>query len=295
MLASVKTLLESIVDYAGLFPPAKLDLPAAMTNYDRYCRSADAWMLGRFILPASRLNEFLGLLPTLASKDSQPRQWTLSTIISQDWEADLSQVKAAIEHDNIAIASLEFSPVSPPEIANIIPRLPLRVEAFFEIPFTSNLDSYLEVLASTNAAAKIRTGGITAEAFPESDRICRSILAFAAAKIPFKATAGLHHPLLGKYRLTYEPNSPSAQMYGFLNVAFLAALAYYQKVTLTEGIELLAESSVTSFKWHQDGVYWRDRYLNISEVEASRQHFFRSFGSCSFEEPIDDLKQIKLL
>jgi hypothetical protein len=252
-------------------------------------------MLGRFILPASRLNEFITLLSTFTLKDSQPQKWTLSVIVSQNWESDLSQVEAAIKRDNIAIASLEFAPLPPPEIAKIIPRLPVGVESFFEIPWTSNLDSYLDVLSSTNAAAKIRTGGITADAFPESDRICRSILAFATAKIPFKATAGLHHPLLGKYRLTYERDSASAQMYGFLNVALLAGLAYWQKVTIPEGIELLAASSVTSFQWYEDKICWRDRYLNISDLEASRQHFFRSFGSCSFEEPIDDLKQLKLL
>jgi hypothetical protein len=292
MLGSVKTLLESIVDYAGMFPPAKLDLPAAMANYEIYCRSAEVWMLGRFILSASRLNEFFALLPTLTAKDSQPIPWSLSIIISPNWETDLAQLPALSQHEKIAIASLEFSPLSPAEIAKIIPRLPVGVESFFEIPWNSNLEIYLDVLRSTKAAAKIRTGGITPESFPHSTQICRSILAFARTKIPFKATAGLHHPLPGKYPLTYESNSASAPMHGFLNVALLAALAYGEKVTESEGIELLAESSATSFQWHEDGIAWRDRYLHISDLAASRRYFFRSFGSCSFQEPIDDLKQM---
>jgi len=34
--------------------------------------------------------------------------------------------------------------------------------------------------------------------------------------VPFKATAGLHHPLRCIHPLTHEPNSPAAAMHGFL-------------------------------------------------------------------------------
>jgi hypothetical protein len=101
--------------------------------------------------------------------------------------------------------------------------------------------------------------------------------------------------LPGNYRLTYEPDSPSTVMHGFLNVAILAALVYWQKVTLEEALEVIEESSIKGFQVKADGIAWSTRNLNLAEIEEVRQRFFRSFGSCSFQEPIDDLKELKLL
>lgn len=55
MKASLRELLTEIVDYAGLYPPAALELDPAIRNYARYRQHADAWMLGRFVCPAAKL------------------------------------------------------------------------------------------------------------------------------------------------------------------------------------------------------------------------------------------------
>src|SRR5579875_1274910 len=57
MFASLRALLTELIDYAGLFPPARLPLDQAIRNYARYRQGNDAWMLGRFIVPASRLED----------------------------------------------------------------------------------------------------------------------------------------------------------------------------------------------------------------------------------------------
>lgn len=290
MLASVKSLLSSIVDYAGLFPPAELDLRAAIANYAQYQASPYTWMLGRFVLPAFRLDRFEALVTPL-------KQRSLSVILSQDLEL-IEQVrrrsppKASLK-EKLAIASLEFPSLPPLAIKQLFPSLPTNIEAFFEIPFSNDLEPYLDVLRYSGASAKIRTGGTTADAFPSLVQLSRCILAFAKDRIPFKATAGLHHPLPGEYPLTGEPNSPTTGMYGFLNVAILAAFAYWEKVTSAEALEILCSSD--GFEFQAEGIRWRDRYLDIVEIEEARQRFFRSFGSCSFQEPIDDLKDLKLL
>ncbi|MBI1786303.1 MAG: hypothetical protein HYR60_01975 [Acidobacteria bacterium] len=51
-------LLRGLIDYAGLFPPAALSMQAAVQNYGRYRQEAHAWMLGRFVVPSARREEF---------------------------------------------------------------------------------------------------------------------------------------------------------------------------------------------------------------------------------------------
>jgi hypothetical protein len=247
MLSSVKALLSSVIDYAGLFPPAKLDMGQAMANYSLYQTTPDSWMLGHFVVPASRLTELEELLPTFPLK-----QWSLSVILARDWELEIDRVHS-LHNNQILIASLEFPPLPPADIQRVFPRLPAGVDCFFEIPFNQDLETYLSVLQQSGASAKIRTGGITANAFPSATQLYQYILAFAGARVPFKATAGLHHPLPGNHRLTYEPDSPFTTMHGFLNVAIVAALVYWQKVTLAEGLEILNESASDSKKMALDG------------------------------------------
>ncbi|AFZ13030.1 hypothetical protein Cri9333_2155 [Crinalium epipsammum PCC 9333] len=291
MLASLKVLLDSVVDYAGLFPPAKLTMAEAIANYAKHMSDRYNWMLGRFILPASRVLEFEEILAKLALTDEKAQRWSLSIILSQDWQLELEQVKLLQERGRIAIASLEFPPLPPTEIEKILPHLPNSVEAFCEIPFNADLPAYLTILKNSPIAAKIRTGGITPEAFPSTNQLSKYIFAFADAQLPFKATAGLHHLLPGKYRLTYEADSQLATMHGFLNVILLAGFIYTQKITQQQALSLLQEISINFFQIQPDSITWQQQQLSILDIEKSRQ-FFRSFGSCSFQEPIADITHI---
>ncbi len=295
MLASVKTLFSSIVDYAGLFPPAKLTMSEATANYARYQMADHHWMLGNFVLPVSRLNEFEQLLLNLPQEGSKTRQWRLSVIISQELESAIAKIKSLNDNHKIAIAALEFPPLSPRVIEKVLPSLPAEVEAFFEVPYSGDLKTYLTVLQRPGVSAKIRTGGLSAEVFPTISQLYQFIFACAQAQVPFKATAGLHHPLPGNYPLAYEPDSPNGAMHGFVNVAVLAALVYWQKVNVQAALAVLQESAIDGFQFSADSIIWKDRRLDIWELQKARQSFFRSFGSCSFQEPIESLKELKLL
>lgn len=297
MLTSLKQLLSSIVDYAGLFPPAQLSLPEAMTVYDRALASPHAWMLDRFVLPAARLPEFCQLLPSVRAASSRP--WNLSVLLSQQWELELAQVQqtiAALPHDaKVAITALEVAPLSPAEIPQVCQQCPVGSDLFFEIPFDRDLEPYLAPLHQTGSAAKLRTGGITQAAFPSRTHLSQRILALASAHIPFKATAGLHHPLPGTYALTEAAESDRATMHGFLNVALVAAFVQSGTWTIAEATALLEESPMTAFHWTETEVRWRDRTLSLTEIAQARQQGFRGFGSCSFQVPIDDLHHLHLL
>jgi hypothetical protein len=302
MFASVKTLLSTMVDYAGLFPPAQLDLPQAIAHYQRYRQSPEAWMLGRFVLPLSQLSDLVSLLP---AGDSDP--WPLSVILSADFESAIAQVNG-FTHPSLTIQSLEIAPLAPAQMKAIAAQLPPHLDCFFEIPLTDSLPAYLDVLQPLGAFAKIRTGGMTEAAFPSPAQLAQCLLTLARARVPFKATAGLHHPLPDRYPLTYEPDSLATSMQGFLNLAIASALAYTQRVTLEQILQLLQEYRVSrhpqsskdqqqqaGFQMQVNGIAWEDRYLTLAELEASRNHGFRCFGSCSFAEPIAELKALRLL
>lgn len=292
MLTSIKVLLSSIVDYAGLFPPAQLDLREAMANYACDRMTPYRWMLGAFVVPDVRLDEFAELAAAFPLKP-----WRLSVLVSRpgEIEATLERSRSGNPHSEIALQSLEFPPLPPEDIGTLLPHLPEGIDAFFEIPLNQDLDPYLDVLQGTGAAAKIRTGGLTADAFPDAQQLCQFIAAIAQAHIPFKATAGLHHPLPAHRRVTDQPDSPSAAMHGFLNLVVLAALLDWQKVTAEEGVEILKEPTIAPFQFQEESVSWRDRSLTLSELETTRRRCFRSFGSCSFHEPIVDLEELGLL
>jgi hypothetical protein len=157
---------------------------------------------------------------------------------------------------------------------------------YCEVPIQS-----LDEVKRTGAYAKLRTGGITAEAIPAVSDVAGFILACAERRLAFKATAGLHHPVRGIYPLTYEANPPRAPMHGFLNVFIAAAFAWHGDRDIEP---ILAETDPQAFRFDENA-HWRDRSLETEQVRQARQEFAHSFGSCSFEEPIEGLKVLGLL
>ncbi len=113
----------------------------------------------------------------------------------------------------------------------------------------------------------------------------RNSFSDAPARVPFKVTAGLHHPLRCIRPLTYEPNAPAGTMNGFLNVFIAAALPQFAE-------KILVEENPRAFAFDDGGAWWRDRRITIDELTRMRKHVAISFGSCSFEEPLADLREI---
>jgi hypothetical protein len=141
--------------------------------------------------------------------------------------------------------------------------------------------------------AKLRTGGVVADAFPSSELVARFIRACLRAGVPFKATAGLHHPVRASYRLTYEAGGPTGVMFGYLNV-FLAAALMATGLDDADAIRLLDERDPDAFELRTDSIGWRGHVLTAAEVRRARERVAVSFGSCSFREPVDELKPLTL-
>jgi hypothetical protein len=152
--------------------------------------------------------------------------------------------------------------------------------------------TYCEVPASRFAEvkaagsfAKIRTGGVTPESIPPAKEVAAAINMCAALRLPFKATAGLHHPVRSRRALTYDQNSPEAMMHGFLNLFLAAAFAWHGFANIEP---ILAEEDGSNFRFDEQA-HWRDLSITTEQIQDARAHFAHSFGSCSFEEPVREL------
>jgi hypothetical protein len=292
---SLHTLLHGIVDYAGLFPPAALDMGRAVREYAAYRASLDAWMLGRFVVPAARLGEFENAARELLPRDGAP--WQLSALVGPEHAADVARIREFnARHNGAAVVdAIETKGATPAEIDTVLACMPSGMSVYVEVPVAQDPRPLLERIAAGGARAKIRTGGITPEAFPAAEQVARFLGTCAELELPFKATAGLHHPMRGPYRLTYAPDSPSGVMFGFLNV-FLAAAALRDGASERDAVAILEETSSAAFRFDDAGIAWRDRVrLGIDALARVRDVSAIAFGSCSFREPVDDLRTLHLL
>ncbi|MGA8298792.1 MAG: hypothetical protein WB817_04875 [Terriglobales bacterium] len=297
---SVRALLAGLIDYAGLFPPASLPMADAVAGYDSYLRGPYRWMLGRFIVPVARLSEFqiaASRLPDTKTVTAEP--WKLSVLPGADLQVDRTVIRdfndqSAAISSNARIESLEIKIANAGEIARLSELTPIELETYFEIPLTVDVAECLAAIARCGRRAKMRAGGETTDKFPAPENVVEFIRLCALSRAPFKATAGLHHPLRSSHRLTYQPDSPSGIMHGFLNI-FLVAEFLRAGMDGRLAVELLQEQSAEAFDFSGDGIRWRGHRLSVNEISATRQDFAISFGSCSFTEPVADLQSLHLL
>jgi hypothetical protein len=292
---SVLALLSEIIDYAGLFPPSRLSMPEAVINYAAYKNSNYKWMLGRFVLPVARLDEFSESAQDFFSRDVEP--WKLSILASEDICETIRKLEDFNEEfaPNVVCDALEVKADTVSSIEQIADAVPPYLNTYFELPLSENLADLISTLAINKQRTKIRTGGIVPEAFPSTRQIAHFMRLCLAANVPFKCTAGLHHPVRCVKPLTYERDAPEGMMNGFLNV-FLAAgfLQSGYKPKLIQ--QLLEDESAKNFVFDEDGVFWREDYfISNAQLKFLREKSIVSFGSCSFDEPIRDLISLDIL
>lgn len=283
MTPALRALLSGIVDYAGLFPPASLDVGTTVRNYQSYRASADAWMLGRLVVGIAKLPELRSAIAAVRGKDDA---WPVS-VVAPDAAAATSVLRGA-DDANARIESVEVRAASVADVTLISRAAPKTREVYVEVPLDASTPALLDAIVDVKLRAKIRTGGVTAEAFPPPVEVISFIRACLDRNLPFKATAGLHHPMRGTYRLTYDGAAPSGEMYGYLNV-FLAAAFMRQGLDDRAAAELLVEADPAAIVVEEQGIRWRDRAVDVDAIKTLRARAATSFGSCSFREPVEEL------
>lgn len=303
MTGAARRLLDHLVDYAGLFPPAALAMPEAVARFAAAREGRDAWMLARFVVPAGRLSELAAARARAAAGAGS--DWELSVLIGEEAGGDVRRVTAAAGEclaAGLRVASVEVRAGTAAEVERLAGALPAGVEWWFEASPGASLGSTLGAIAAAGGGAKIRLGGVTPAAFPTSRDVAGAVLACARAGVRFKATAGLHHAVRGRFRVTYADDSPQATMHGFLNLFLASALAralarerHPEPEAETMVAALLDESDPGAFHWDDEAVRWRSRVFDAASIADMRAAFARSFGSCSFDEPVADLRRLGLL
>jgi hypothetical protein len=310
MLPSTRAFLAGIVDYAGLFPPARLPLPEAAGNFVQYQSSPHSWLLGRFVCPVGKLTD---VLPLLRPEDTARVQFSalcpqrrgdedFVDLVLTDVET-IGQFCGRLGRDS-AVDSLEVPLPNDFNVQGLNNSLScLKNEmlaegllAFLEVPFQpswrSRIDHLSRLLGELQAGSaiglKLRCGGLTPEAFPTEEDVAHFILACRDAAIPWKATAGLHHP-----RRSWDP-ALKVWHHGFLNVFAAGMLALEHPLTLADVQEILTDREAKHLHFGEQGFAWKDWNCPTERI-VERRKVCVSFGSCSFEEPCQDLLALGLI
>jgi len=303
----VDALTAEVVDYAGLFPPAALDMATAVRRYAAYLASDERALLGRFVVPVARLEEFeheleaaTRALHTEPRTDIGARTWRLAALAGDDPLADSRRIAAfnaaqrAVRGGHALIDTVETRAARTDDVVTAAALAHGGQVVFVEVPSTGELDPLLPAVARYGLGAKVRTGGVTPDAIPPAASVARFLVAASCAHVPCKATAGLHHAFRGRYPLTYATDSPQAIMHGFVNVLLAAALVHGGGQE-REAVMLLDEMDPSAFEFDATEVRWRQHRIAAAQLRVARAEFIRSFGSCSFDEPVETLRARQLL
>lgn len=288
--ASARALMAGAVDYAGLFPPAQLPLADALAEYRRALAGADAWMLGRFIVPAMQLS----VLADAVVRDAHDgRGWTVSAIVREHMDEDAAAVQAFNQraaNQHVRVDTIECRPSSSDSITWLAKTFSPAFTVHVEVGVGPTARDDLRVVARHQLRAKVRTGGLAPDAFPAPASLVAFIESARDVGVPFKATAGLHHAMRGAYPLSDEIGAQSTTMHGFVNV-MLATATVGERLATTTAAALLTRTDHSALVFDDERVRWGDVELSIDAINRMREAQCVSFGSCSFREPADEYRR----
>jgi len=302
--AAARVALERLIDYAGLFPPARLPLESALAEYDRARASAERWLLGRFILPASQLGELRALVrggeqrefSIIVDASADPRSWfgaaaqsfeAIAKVRAAGWahvgalELPLPRLATARETYDAAIGQCAALAAQAG-----LRDLPIYVEVVRDERFTELLPGAMDALARYRLCAKLRCGAVDPDAYPSVAEVSSFLAMACEANVAFKATAGLHHPV------RHWNAGAGVTMHGFLNL--LAAAAFAPRIDRDVLESIVGEEDPSAFGLDRT-LRWRDWEASETDLATTRTQRFAGYGSCSFQEPVDDLRALHIL
>lgn len=318
--------MKEIIDYAGLFPPADLPLEEAIANYAQYRKGSNAWVLSRFIIHAARLSDLSSYADEYFSTESP----FYFSVLGKGTDT-VGEFENAVT--DVAKACTAFCEAHPGQVQTDMLEMKLPVEAalstdvdllkqlmddtaerlsqsektpnviFYEglldESWKKNVKKILEALAMHNegrpasknykyAAFKLRCGGVEAEHFPSVEQVAFVLANTRDYNVALKCTAGLHHPL------RHYAESVQTKMHGFFNVFGAGLLGYAHDLKQDELEQIISDEDAEQFTFTDAAFSWKEYSIPTSEIATLRETALPSYGSCSFDEPIEDLKKLNL-
>jgi hypothetical protein len=326
MQSAFKAFMNGIIDYAGLFPPTELSMDTAIQNYLRYQNEADKWMLSRFICPAKRLNELEKYRDDFRSVKKSLR----ISFLGRGGE-NIEEFYIALEEDlrlvnefvgnHATVIKIQAYEVRLPE-ALIEQGNPVRISEFLNkaaeimeansqdkiVPFyegtfwgewSKTIEALGEGISYHNifvrskrfrkyrpAGYKLRCGGAEPSMYPSPEQVAHVILTCKRHEIALKATAGLHHPI------RHFNEAEQVKMHGFLNVFGAGVIAQCYDLVVDRIAEIIEDENGEHFVFTEPEFKWNDLSVTIDQIKSARKQRMISFGSCSFDEPREDLRSL---
>ena len=265
-------LLHRLLDDAAMFPPGDLPLARAVPAHVEHRQAAYGALVGPLVVAAGALDELAD-----AARGLPPGSLAVALTVPAPRLGEA--LVAAGRLATVRVVAVEVSlpdGMTPADAVGVVTRHADGVRACLELPRDARREPLLAAIAGAGLAAKLRTGGTTADAHPDEEELASAVVAAVRAGVPFKATAGLHHAV----RRT-DP-ATGFEQHGFLNL-LVATAAAARGDGPAEVARLLAE---------------RDPHALVPAVrrlDPTVRESFRSFGTCSITEPVEELARLGLL
>ncbi len=259
------TALSGLLDYAGMFPPARLPMAEAVAEYRRLRASPEAWFVARIIIPASEL---------AALADHGGAGFPVSVLA----DAPLGDIPPEMK-----VVMVETRGGVP----DGLPPVPVVVEVDWRDE--REMLAALEHAAEQGWMAKLRCGGLTADAFPPARQVAAFQVACRRLGLAYKLTAGLHQPF------RHVDPKTGFRHHGFVNLLAAEVLGRAHDLGAEAVAGIVAEDDAAAFRLDAAGLAWRDLAAGADAVAAGRRRGFVAFGSCDAREPLDALTEAGIL
>jgi hypothetical protein len=295
--------LGGLIDYAGLFPPTALEMTDAVAGF-RAARAGDAgWIAGRFLCPTSHLEQLASALTTTMTEGETP--WPVGAVFDEDIGPGASHAATFHAYADPA-ASVQTAEIrlgaGTAEEALKVARAAISINAgvavFLEVAMTPSWEEQIPATVAAIAAvrsqlrravgAKLRCGGAETSAFPSPEQVAMFIISCERHGLPFKATAGLHHPI------RHHDEELGIMRHGFLNILAAAAVAA-EDAPFHDVAAAVAETDPAAFTLGAGAFRFREHAVPTRTLGAVRSGAFVAYGSCDFEEPVADLAALGML
>jgi hypothetical protein len=272
---TIPPMFERLIDDAAVFPPSSRPLADAVPAHSEHLAAWYSALVGPLLCRASELESLASLAREL------PAPVGVAVVVDTGTAGVLAATDAVAHESQLVLRGVEV-PLRGSPLGENARRTVAALDAalggpddeepaYVEVPRSPGWEDALDVIADAGYRAKLRTGGVTADALPSDDEVAAFVVGCLDRGIPFKFTAGLHHAVR-------RPGE-----HGFLNLL----LAVGHAVAGAPAAEVAATLSI------DDGALLA---AGVAELPAaSVRRWFASYGSCSIAEPLAELTALGLV